>query len=344
MVEGTISGMTLARLRGDIAVTQTDLAESIGVGVDTVKGWESARRPLTRAKTRDVSRLRFRLRGMGAHSDHLQVLDAAIRADDLLDQIVDPDPAGGSVLAHEVLTRRTCDLLTWPLTGRTPRELGGRSDRPRLGAGQRRTVHDALRHAADSAVGAKAPMVRRQAAFLLATDPDAVEDLQRMADDELRRLPQLGSWTPAWPVARGLAIAQSVAGDLDPLRAFLTHGCVTEATLTANLVYYLHYTGEIGTEHESDEFMAVDPGGWHGDVLLRTLTASLAPTTPYVELVIRTMWSLLERRPGLLVDTPSVHEVDRRVVELLDWGGELSSVARGELGTIHRMTSARGAA
>jgi hypothetical protein len=343
MAEGTICGMSLARLRADVGVTQTDLAETLGVGVDTVKGWESARRPLTRAKTRDVSRLRFRLRGMGAHSDHLQVLDAAIRADDLMDQIVDPDPER-HVLAHEVLTRRTCDLLTWPLTGRTPRELDGRTDRPRLAAGERRTVHDALRHAADSATGSKAPMVRRQAAFLLATDPDAGDDLQRMADAELRRLPQLARWTPAWPVARGLAIAQSVAGNLDPLRTFLAHGCVTDATLTANLVYYLHYTGEVDTEHESDEFMAVDPGGWHGDVLLRTLTASLAPSTPYVELVVRTVWSLLERRPNLLADTPSVREVDRRVTQLLDCGGELSSVARGELGAIHRMTSMEGAA
>lgn len=188
-------------------------------------------------------------------------------------------------------------------------------------------------------------MVRRQAGFLMATDPCAAGDLRRMAGDELRRLPALREWTPAWPVARGLAIAQAVAGDLDPLRAFLAHGCVTEATLTANLVYYLHWCGELATEQENDEFMATDPGGWRGDVLLRTLASSLGPATPYVELVVRTVWSLLERRPQLLADMGVADDIHRRACSVLDTGGEVSATARGELAAVHTLTAAaRGAA
>lgn len=341
--DGVVTGMALSRIRSRIGLTQEQLAVAVDAPTDTVQRWEAGSRPVTRAKAATVSRLRYRLRSLGATASELRTFDAAQRADDVLAQIVDPEPSG-HVLAHEVLSKRTCDLLTWPMTGREPRELGGHHDRARLGAGQRRGVHDALREAAERAQGPRAPMLRRQAGFLLASDPESSGYLRRMAGDELRRLPNLSRWTPAWPVARGLAIAQSVAGDLEPLRTFLAHGVVTDETRRSNLAYYAYWSGETDDEPCSDEFMATDDGAWRGHTLLAALTDSLNPATPYVELVSRSAHDLLASRPHLLADSVEaatrLDDAARRVLDSRD----LTPTARHELGEVVSATRRAGVA
>lgn len=59
---GAVSGLALRRIRLGIGVTQQDLADHLGVDPNTVKGWETARRPLGHAKAGDVQGIRFGLR------------------------------------------------------------------------------------------------------------------------------------------------------------------------------------------------------------------------------------------------------------------------------------------
>ncbi len=191
---GVVCGLTLRGVRDSLGITQSRLGEVAAVDVNTVKGWETARRPLTRVRAADVTRLRFRLHALGARPDHLACFDAAQHVDFLLGGILEADHRHHP-LAHEVITKTTTELLTWPLTGVAPKVFRAHpqgSPRPALGAGQRARVYGALRAAVERAdhLGDRAPLLRRQAGYLLASDPGSIDYLRELtAGLRIGRLP-----------------------------------------------------------------------------------------------------------------------------------------------------------
>ena len=64
--EGRISGYVFKVIREAIGQTQETLAERLGVGVATVQGWESGRRPLMAMSAGKLLALRAQLRRLGA--------------------------------------------------------------------------------------------------------------------------------------------------------------------------------------------------------------------------------------------------------------------------------------
>lgn len=300
------------------------------MSLDTVKGWESGRRPLANARTTDVHNLRFALGCAGAPHEQLVVLDEAVRADFTLERITSrqgPHPLGG-----EVVTRPFATLLAWPLTGQAPPSLANGYERPVLGTGQREQVYSALREAADQSPNV---LLRRQVYYLLAPDPGSQTWLADAVKVEKRRMPRLDRWTPQWAMLRSLAISRSMSGDREPLREFLERGCSDDATLVANLRYWAYWAGLTGTVQRSDEFMAADDLGqadW--GALLTGLTRRLSVDVGYVELCVRAVWALVERMPALLDDGSLSGPLVERVAVLLDAPDGLAQRSRHELDEI----------
>lgn len=332
---GVTAGLALRRIRDTLALTQTQLAEQAGVSLDAVQGWESGRRPLGNARAVDVTQLRFVLGVAGATRQQLDALDDAVAADWTLAAFTAPGPM--HPLGHEVLTRPQARMLTWPLTGVAPPALANGKAAPAMGAGDRATVYAALRDAADRAEGPIAPLLRRQVYYLAAADPGSAAWLAEAVATERRRMPRLDRWTPQWAAMRSLAVSRSMTGDREPLRDFLTRGCDTDATLVANLRYWLVWHGLSDTTQRSDEFMAADdlgPGRW--DQLLAGLAGNLTPASGYLELSVRAVAALTQRRPDLLDDPALARSLAGRVTALLDEPGDLVARARAELDTINR--------
>jgi transcriptional regulator with XRE-family HTH domain len=331
---GKTAGLALRHIRDKLALTQTQLAEQVGVAHDTVQGWESGRRPLGNARAVDVTQLRFMLGVAGATRQQLDALDNAVRADWTLAALTTPCPM--HPLAHEVLTRSQATMLTWPLTGVAPAVLANGHASPAIGAGERDSVYVAMREAADRAVGPRAPLLRRQVYYLVAADPGSADWLRDAVATERRRMPKLDRWTPQWAAMRSLVISRSMTGDREPLREFLELGCNTDATLTATLRYWLHWHDLSETTQRSDEFMAAQdlgPGRW--DQLLAGLTSNLTQASGYLELSVRAVTALTQRRPDLLDEPALARALGERVTALLDEPGELTARARTELDTIN---------
>src|SRR4051794_2644695 len=78
---GTIAGFVLRLTRESIPLTQTGMAEALGVDLGTVQGRESGRRPLANMRAGDFLDLRRRLLALGADKTALGLLDAAMDAD-----------------------------------------------------------------------------------------------------------------------------------------------------------------------------------------------------------------------------------------------------------------------
>src|SRR5699024_10393073 len=157
----------------------------------------------------------------------LALLDDALHADTLLDDMADSaaDPAEHP-LANQVTDRTLTDLLAWPITGVVPRALRG-SDAPAdlLGTGERDQLATDLREATERANGhSSAPMLRRQACFLLAGHQPSSEWVRDLTGTETRKAGDLSQWSPQWPVARSLAVSHAVLGDTEPLQRFIGHG------------------------------------------------------------------------------------------------------------------------
>src|SRR3712207_960864 len=93
-VVGRIAGAVLAAIRTEIGSTQDELAEQLQVGLSTVQAWESGRRPLIRASFQDVQRLHRRLRFNGATPGLLHVLDQALLADSIYNDMATGSAAG----------------------------------------------------------------------------------------------------------------------------------------------------------------------------------------------------------------------------------------------------------
>jgi transcriptional regulator with XRE-family HTH domain len=333
-VQGLVPGAVLRALRTELGLTQAELAEALGVDVNTVQGWESGRRPLTSVRVEVFQRVRRRLQLLGADLDKLAVLDHAVTADYLLSEIAEAPPPGAHPLATQVTDRTLTDLLAWPLTGKPPRILrNGSSARLLLPAGQRDVLAAQLRIAAEQAKDAESgPLLRRQVYYLLAQHEASVEWLDDMGRREQKETRDLREWTPQWVAARSLAVSRSVAGDPEPLDRFIHEGLANDSTQLANLTYWAYWVGEIPALWTSDLTMTTpDQGKWRGDVLLRALAVNLDPNVPYRDLAAHAIHALLPLRRDLADDPELADLLRTRIARMLDQPETLSSSARARL-------------
>lgn len=349
--EGVISGAILRLIRTQLGLSQEQAAEALGVDPNTIKSWETGRRPLARISVQRLRALMRALNRLGAHPTLLDQLDTAIDVDLVLGQII----AGGHTpadhpLATWVHTRAWHDLLAWALAGTTPaalRELNGALPQPRMAPADRAALFDSLRVTAErSGDNPDLTLLRRQVYFVASWDHAAAgkDWLARQERLELRRLRPAGGWTPAWVAGRSLAVARAYHGDPEQLRHFIRTQLADDRQEAANLNYWAYWCGEEPRPAVSDQFMAIgDLGTWRGTGLLRHLASGLNPATPYVELTIHSVWALLSRRPWLLDDDPQLTtELSLRIGQLLDASMSLGDQARRELEQLRYATTLKG--
>jgi hypothetical protein len=314
------------------------------VDANTVKGWESGRRPLGNTKAATLRALTHHLRLLGVDDRYLVQLDTAVDVDLVVGQVLADDhrcDPRDHPLATWVTTRHWHDLLAPALSG--PQPLLSRADREIFCANLRSAAERTLTLGAQDT---GAVLLRRQAVYMLAAWDQSADAPQWLAEIEGRPnggLRRNDGWTPAWVAQRSLAVARSVGGDRDYLRHFIrTQLCASDELESANLNYWAYWIGEGERSPAiSDSFMASDLGPWRGLLLLRHLSDGLTPTTPYLELSIHSLWTLLARRPHLLgEDDHLTQDLGSRAAVLLDETTEadLSEQTRRELDQLHYAT------
>jgi len=253
---GALSGFTFKMIRESVGLTQVQLAQVHHVDVATIQGWESGRRPLAALRVRDLARLRARILRLGATPTLIRVLDDAIDADLIVsdavragDKLIAADEHLLGSTAHQ---RKLTTLVTWPFTGNMPAELAPiaeptRSRRgpvptyPVLEAEDQRRFFDHLLVTAD-ANRTDAPLLRRQAIYLLGFDPRP-NTVQWLRDEQLRatRTAARGDDVPSWVAVRSSAVALASGGDPEPLESFVRDALTTEHQEQANLNYWAYW-------------------------------------------------------------------------------------------------------
>jgi hypothetical protein len=240
---GRVSGAVLAAVRTEIAATQEELAERVGVSAATVQAWERGRKPLVNMPFARLRNLRRDLEAAGAAPGLLALWDRGLDADVILAGLGTAD-AGRHPLTMTVPDRVMTGLLTWPLSGQPPRPLAGTHADLAAGHAEITAVTAALREAADHAGGdgERPAMLRRQARFLLAQadDPAARQWAASTGARDLRAPGDLRQWTPRWAAARSAAHVAATAGDLDPLHRFIDQGLSDDRLISANLNYWAY--------------------------------------------------------------------------------------------------------
>lgn len=325
----SLAGAVLAAIRRNVGLTQQGLAEVMQrSSVKTVQGWESGRRPLTRLTFEELDQLHRVLTLATASSSHLAVLHDALKADRILAQL-NVDDLRLHPLATIVPTRTLTELLAWPMTGRPPRQLADLDPQLHVPSGYRDHLATELRRAADHAgrdvAGA---MVRRQAHYLTANHEPSAGWLSESITADLRAAPDLREWSPEWASVRSRAIVATAHGDHEPMQRFLEQGLSSDQGVTANLVYWAYWVGEIAYAWSSDHDMLTNTHPWSGELLLDSLLDGLA-NAPYRELCAHALWSLLASRRGLAerhreqilttIDyVTGTHELSRNTTNRLD--------------------------
>ena len=313
---GRVAGAVLAAIRAQIGSTQEELAEQLQVGLSTVQAWESGRRPLIRASFQDVQRLHRRLRLNGAPAGLLHVLDQALLADSIYNDMA-TGPADEHPLSLLVPDRTLTELLAWPLAGPTPRQLPRRA-RLDVSVGVRDAVAADLRRAVDQrAPDERGAMIRRQVKFLVADNAASQGWLRERAATDVRAQSDLRSWSPAWAVARSQAVTSAHAGDPEPLRRFIRHGLSDDIGIQANLNYWAYWVGEHTAAWTADADMTRPTDPWSGERLLDSLLYG-AVHAPYRELCAHALWSLLRRRRHLLQRLQVAGRVEAAAARALD--------------------------
>lgn len=299
-------------------ISREDFAEDLGIDVNTLKGYETGRRPMVNAPGRTLIHIRHRLLTLGADPALVALLDTAMDVDVFVAQAIHTGDL--SLLASWVSTREWNDLLAWAVAGRTPPvlqrpdQVGLRDDPepPRLAIGHRTAFFDALRNAAAAvrpSPEADGELLRRQAFFMAAWDAspaggDWLADAQRSGVAALRRG---NGWSPGWATARSLAVARACQGDPEPLQDFIARGISDQdACEAANLNYWSYWIGEQAPTATSDTFMVGDLGPWRGAALLNHLAEGLRTPPAYIDLSVHSIQALIARRPHLLGEHPAV--------------------------------------
>jgi transcriptional regulator with XRE-family HTH domain len=345
---GGASGRILRTARESLALSQESLAEKLEVDINTLKAWETGRRPLANVKASVLRRLIRRLRVLGSDSVILSQLDVAMDVDSVIGELLEESPIGpveSHPLASWVTTREWNRLITHTIAG--PNRVVGESDRL--------IICSRLRCLAEQTLGAaddeRALRLRRQILYILPSiDPNAGDWIAKMGGVTARALRQLHDWSPIWVAGRSSAIARAASGDRDPLRHFLEAHLRADPLEAANLNYWAYWLGDDYPGHEavSDSFMARGLGLWQGHTLLRHLTVGLDPKVAHVELSIHSLWALLQRRPSLIEPTLA-RELAERSAKLLDISDPslLSPPARREVDQLHyaaRISATKGTA
>lgn len=296
----SLAGAVLAAIRRHVGLTQQGLADAMQrSSVKTIQGWESGRRPLTRLTFEELDQLQRVLTLATASSNYLAVLNDALKADRIVAQLDTTDPRAHP-LATVVPNRTLTELLAWPMTGQPPRQLADLQPQLHVPSGYRDHLAAALRRAADQAgrdvAGA---MVRRQAHYLAASHAPSAGWLAESVAADLRAAPDLREWSPDWPAVRSRAIVAATRGDHEPMQQFLERGLSSDQAITANLVYWAYWTGEISWAWSSDADMLANSQPWSGELLLGSLLDGLA-AAPYRELCAHALHALLKVRRGLV--------------------------------------------
>lgn len=338
---GVVAGGVLRAIRDVIGSTQEQFAEALDVDPNTIKGWETGRRPLINASGRTIVSLRRKLLQLGAPGDLTLTLDTAMDADLFISHTLNEGDRG-VLLSDWVATRPWSDLLAWVLADRTPEVISNHLRNPSrtaLAPEDRRRFFGALRKAADAARGAQpaAMQLRRQVYYMTAWDPSpsGSDWLASIERTELRRIRRDDTWTPAWPLLRSIAVARSCQGDPTLLREFIDRHLNNDLCEAANLNYWSYWVEETPRTAVSDTFMAQDLTAGPGHFLLKHLTDGLEHQVPYLSLSIHAIRSLIERRPSLLMGSLQLaRHLRTQAVKLLDDGADLTAQTRRELDNI----------
>ncbi|MEV6281026.1 hypothetical protein [Nocardia sp. NPDC051832] len=343
-LDGRIAGAVLAAIRRELRLGQEQSAARLGVALKTFQAWERGRIPITRlpyARLRQISRS---LLAWGAAPDLLIAWETALTADDILAGL-DQHTPNLHPLGMTVPDRTTTEMLTWPLTGATPRCLRGTSAVLSITTDQRAETAAHLQALAESAPdGERGAMLRRQTVFLVA-EYDAVNADTGWAADQIRqatRTVDLGRWSPEWAVARSAAVRAASDGDLEPLQRFASNGLTTSETELANLRYWAYWVGECPTAWASDADMArpESDAWWSGEILLPSLLKGVV-SAPYRELCAHSLWALARAR-RTLVTHPRWAAAISDTVEKATSGDGLSMQARQRLEQVHYLTGSMG--
>ncbi|WP_344238024.1 helix-turn-helix transcriptional regulator [Kribbella hippodromi] len=342
---GIVSGFVLKLIRGSLTLTQTELAERLGVDISTVQGWETGKRSLTALRTADLLRLRTRLITLGAAPAVVVTLHDAVEADGILSIAIS---AGGrsvgadmNPLGAAVHRRSLINMITWPFTGISPvpfRELprtpgrGPVANRPTLAHADQTRFFDHLLATVQSSGAANSPVLRRQAMYLLGFD-QRVTSTQWLAREHERtfKVATPNSDLPGGIAARSATLALARRGDSDPLHYFIKTTLSSEQHAAANLAYWAYWLGEITDLYADDTYLvaAADDHSWSGSRVAAHLLTHL-DNPVHSPININSMWTLVLAKPDLLKRDVNLRaQTQKRVEQALDEG--FSGQARDEL-------------
>ncbi|MGW6531152.1 helix-turn-helix domain-containing protein [Streptomyces venezuelae] len=339
---GVISGYVFRLIREQLGHTQDAFAETFGVSLDTIAGWESGRRPLTSVPVGQMLVHRHRLMRLGTGPGLLAALERAMEADVLLaGALADGGPTEASPLGAWVMQRDLVEVLTWPLNGVAPapvRKLpppkrprrGPVPTAPDLPSEDRKRFFTRMRETAEQARGGNNFLLRRQALYLAGFDdaPDTSDWLARQ-----QKLVRPDDWLTGWLNSRSVAAVQARQGDRDRMAHFITRTLGgDDAAEVANLNYWAYWLGETPHIQMSDDFIASPaPGPWHGQLMLDHLVRGLTPRHGFFDLNVHTLWALLAARPNLLRAPSAAGTALRSRLPVMLDDLQLSGRARREL-------------
>nr|BFE51652.1 hypothetical protein GCM10017745_50790 [Saccharothrix mutabilis subsp. capreolus] len=347
---GSVSGFVLALSRQAAELTQDQLAELLGVDVDTVQGWESGRHPLAAVGSGELLRLSARLTRAGAPASTRRHLNDAIEADLVLATGITAGAAWVDAtdhpLAAAVHRKNITNLVTWPFTGHTPPQLAElvqaepRQDLigqpPWLQSDERARFFDHLLFIAERAAHAGEPLLRRQAVYLLGFDQ------RRQVGDWLRgEWHRVGRMVPTENditglfEARSASVALASTGEGEHIHDFVDRTAGTRAE-AANLNYWAYWIGELGDVRTDDSFMNdADTRSWNGGALLSHLTRRLDPDAPHLPLNLHTLHALVASRPALLDARPRLRASLTESLDKLATGDTLTRSGRDQVAGLH---------
>jgi transcriptional regulator with XRE-family HTH domain len=344
-----ITGYVVKLIRESVGLTQFQLAESLGVDVASVQGWETGRRPITSMRVRDLAQLRVELMRLGAHPKTLAVLGDAIEADLVIDYAIQRGDAAsdsrGHPLAAFVHKRDLTSLITWPFTGSTPSQLeafvepsarrrGPTSNYPELGLDERERLFGHLLAVADERRGDDQTLLRRQAIYLLAFDrrPTTAAWLIDEHRQALRRARSTND-VPAWVNVRSASVALARYGNQEPLLDFIATGLRDEVHAIANLNYWTYWVGGHDTRADDSFMTDADPRRTPADRLFHHLVHRLDSSSEQLELYLHTLWQLMTVQPTVVVRNPHSRALAMEKVAKLN-DTSLTATAKRQLSDI----------